>query len=236
MTDRPVTDEDRLARVGAAAADRVEPGMAVGLGSGSTAEAFIRALGDRVATGLTMVGVATSLRSATLAESLGIPLRTLDKQPTLDLVIDGADEVDPALDLIKGLGGALLREKIVALAGRRYLIIVAEEKRVPRLGARVPIPIEVDPFAWESTAARLRALGIETRLRLATASDEPFMTDGGHVILDGAVPGGTDIVDLGKAIKATTGVVEHGVFAGMADEVLVAGPTGAPYSLTRSTP
>ncbi|MEJ7761796.1 MAG: ribose-5-phosphate isomerase RpiA [Thermomicrobiales bacterium] len=223
----------RLDQIGEAAAARVEGGMTVGLGSGSTAEAFIRALGRRVAIGLSIVGVATSVRSATLAQRLGIPLRTLDDVSTLDLVIDGADEVDPDLNLIKGLGGALLREKIVALAGRRYLIIVAEEKLVPRLGTRAPIPIEVVPFAWESTASRLRSLGIETQIRVPSPDTAPFMTDGGHVILDGVIPPGPDIVALGSAVKATTGVVEHGLFAGMADEVLVRGPTGEIRSILR---
>ncbi len=207
--------------------------MTVGLGSGSTAEAFIRALGRRVATGLSVVGVATSVRSATLASGLDIPLRGLDQTPLLDLVVDGADEVDPDLNLIKGLGGALLHEKIIALAGRRYLIIVASEKLVPRLGTRAPRSVEVVPFAWESTAARLRALGLETQLRFSAGESQPFRTDSGHVILDGVVPVGPDIIALGRAIKETTGVVEHGVFAGMADEFLVAEPSGEMRSIVR---
>ncbi|MDQ3167392.1 MAG: ribose-5-phosphate isomerase RpiA [Chloroflexota bacterium] len=228
-----MADPSRLDQLGEVAAARIEDGMTVGLGSGATAEAFIRALGRRVATGLSVVGVATSVRTAMLANGLGIPLRGLDQTPLLDLVVDGADEVDPDLNLIKGLGGALLREKIIALAGRRYLIIVASEKLVPRLGTRARLPIEVIPFAWESTAARLRGLGLETYLRVPTGEREPFMTDGGHVILDGVIPDEPDIRVLSRAIKEVVGVVEHGVFAGMADEILVVDPAAQIRSIRR---
>lgn len=202
--------------------------MTLGLGTGSTAEAVIHELGRRVADGLAVRGVATSRRSAHLAETLGIPLLSLDEIDRLDLGIDGADEIAPSLDLIKGRGGALLHEKLVALACDDYLIVAAAEKLVPRLGGRTPVPVEVVPFGWRQTASRLRALGYETTLRraaswpdVASPSAPPFVSDGGHLILDCTIPAGDDVAALAAATKGTAGVVEHGLFLGIARRALV---------------
>lgn len=221
-------DGERLAALARVAADEVRSGMTLGLGTGSTAEAVIRELGRRVAHGLSISGVPTSRRSAALADALGISLRTLDAVDRLDLGIDGADEIAPTLDVVKGRGGALLHEKLVALACDDYLIVAAAEKLVPRLGTRTPIPVEVIPFGWRQTASRLRDLGYAPTLRgvdagadARAAATAPFTSDGGHVILDCAVGAVEDVEALGAATKGTTGVVEHGFFLGIARRVLI---------------
>ncbi|HET7093643.1 MAG TPA: ribose-5-phosphate isomerase RpiA, partial [Thermomicrobiales bacterium] len=198
------------ALVGEAAAAEVRPGMLVGLGSGTTADAFVRALGRRVAAGLSMTGVATSHRTAALAGELGIPLTTLDDVARLDLGVDGADEIDPQLDAVKGRGGALLREKLVALACADYLLIAAVEKRVERLGTRLPLPVEVVRFGWRRTADRLRSIGLEPTLR-RIEGDEPFRSDGGHFILDCVTGPIAEPAALAVAIKQITGVIDHGL-------------------------
>jgi ribose 5-phosphate isomerase A len=220
------------ALVGEAAAAEVRPGMIVGLGSGTTADAFVRAVGRRVADGLSMTGVATSNRTAALATELGIPLTTLDEAGRLDLGVDGADEIDPQLDAVKGRGGALLREKLVALACADYLLVAAAEKRVERLGTRLPLPVEIVPFGWPQTAERLRAIGLEPRLRLAT-DGEPFRTDGGHFIVDCDAGPIVDPPALAAAIKAIAGVIDHGLFIGLAQHVFFAEPDGAIVRLSR---
>ncbi len=207
---------DRLKTLARAAADEVEPDMVVGLGSGSTSDAVVRELGRRVGEGLRFTGVATSERTAALASSFGIPLRTMDDVETLDLCLDGADEIDPALNLVKGRGGALLWEKVVAARARRFVVVAASEKLVPQLGVRMPLPVEVIPFGLHHTARALSALAIAPVLRRGEAGT-PFLTDGGHYILDCVTGPMADCVDLATRIKALTGVVDHGLFIGMAN-------------------
>jgi ribose 5-phosphate isomerase A len=202
-----------------AAAALVEDGMVVGLGSGTTAAIAVEAIGRR---GLRIVGIPTSLKTAELAKRFGITLATLTGNPCIDLTIDGADEIEAGtLALIKGRGGALLREKIVAAATERLVIVADESKVVERLSAvERPIPVEVVPFGWETTAARLHALGAEPKLR------EGFLTDGGHYILDCLFPRVESAGSLAPALDAIVGVVEHGLFLGMASEAIVAGDAG----------
>lgn len=222
-------DAARLAALARAAADLVRPGTILGLGTGSTAAAFVRELGRRVAAGLRITGVATSTETDELARSLGIPLASLDDVTRLDLGIDGADEIDPRLNLIKGRGGALLHEKLVALACDDYLVVAAAEKRVPRLGSRFPVPVEVVPFGWRQTAARLTAIGLRPVLRqnAEAGSDRPFVTDGGHYLLDCQTVPLDDPGALAASVKSTPGVVEHGFFLGIAQRALLAEPDGA---------
>lgn len=214
---------DALKRAAAEASlDDVQDGMVLGLGTGSTAALMIEALGRRVQQGLRVVGIPTSERSAAQAAALGIPLAGFDSHPRIDLTIDGADEVHTGtLDLIKGLGGALLREKIVAAASLRMTVIVDAAKLVPRLG-RVRLPVEVVAFGWQATAAQLRAQGADPALRQAP-DGTPFRTDGGNLILDCAFPGPAGIGDAGALqarLKAITGVVETGLFVGLATKVI----------------
>lgn len=216
----PLDQAAQKALAGRRAAEAVQDGMVVGLGTGSTAAALLEALGQRVRDGLRFTGVPTSEATARRAAELGIPLATLEERPGLDLDIDGADEVDPRGELIKGLGGALLREKIVACAARRLLIMVDESKLVGRLGEKAPVPVEVVRFGWTCTAQALRALGAVPVLRGGTAS--PFLTDGGNLVLDCRFPAGADLVALAGPLKATVGVVEHGLFTGMRPTIVVA--------------
>lgn len=234
MVDAGARADDPLARLARAAADEVRPGMRLGLGTGSTAEAVVRELGRRVAAGLAIVGVATSERTARLAAELGIPLTTLDETERLDLGIDGADEIAPTLDATKGLGGALVREKLVALACDDFLLVAAAAKVVPRLGTRSPIPVEVVGFGWRQTAARLAELGLRPSRRLAAeGADTPYVTDGGGFILDCAAEPIVDPADLAARIKAVSGVVDHGLFVGIARRALIAEPEGKLRRLSR---
>lgn len=218
---------ERLARLAVAAADLVAPGMTVGLGTGSTADAVLRELGRRVADGLVFTGVATSVRTESLARELGIPLTSLDVVDRLDLGIDGADEIDPNLDAIKGRGGALLREKLVALSCDDYVLVATTEKRVNRLGERTSLPVEIVPFGWPQTAARLGALGIRPELRrLPDDPDQPMRTDNGGSILDCETGPLADPAQLAAAVKAVPGVVEHGLFLGNATAALLIDPHG----------
>ena len=234
-------DGERLAALARRAADEVRSGMTLGLGSGSTAEAVIRELGRRVGDGLTVRGVPSSERTATLARDVGINLIELDEVAAsgrpLDLGFDGADEIDPRLNLTKGRGGALVREKLVALSCVRWLIVAAEEKLVERLGTRMPLPVEVIAFGWRTTALRLTAQGLEPTLRMVAGGARdgaPFTTDGGNVILDCTTGSPIeDPGDLAAALKATTGVVDHGLFAGMADRALVVDHAGHVRALDR---
>ena len=213
-----------------AAVAEVEDGMVLGLGTGSTASLAVEALGRRVQGGLRVWGIPTSERTATLAASLGIPLTDFAAHPHIDLTIDGADEVHTGtLDLIKGLGGALLREKIVAAASRRMTVVVDQSKLVPLLGG-VKLPVEVVPFGWETTAARLRAAGADPTLR-RTADGAVFHTDGGNLILDCAVAI-PDAALLARTLKAITGVVETGLFIGIATRI-IAGTASGPRILER---
>jgi ribose 5-phosphate isomerase A len=215
---------------GRAAADLVEEGMAVGLGTGSTANFFIRALSDRVQQGLGIrAAVATSLASADLARSLGLPLMELDKAGELDLTVDGADEVGPGLTLIKGGGGAMLREKLVWEASRRCVVIADATKRVPQLG-KFPLPIEVVSFGAVTTANRIadilaeHEIGIGPRLR--QRGTEAVVTDGGNFIYDAACGAIANPAALAADLKSITGVVVHGLFLDLADEALIATATG----------
>ncbi len=213
-------------RVGIAAAELVEQDMVIGLGTGSTAAFLVRALAERLHNGLTIKGaVPTSQETAQLASSLGIPLVSLDTYPTLDLAIDGADEIDPQLNLIKGGGGALLREKIVAASARQFVVIGDSSKLVPRLGEHFALPVEVVPFALTPVRRRLESLGARVEPRLH--AKQLFVTDNQNVILDCHFSGGiADLTGLQARIRAIVGVVEHGLFLGMAQRALIAGPEG----------
>ena len=197
----------------------VENGMAIGLGTGSTAEHMIRLLGERVRRGLDVRAVPTSERTRRAAEAAGIALTTLDACPRLDLTIDGADEVDPALDLIKGGGGALLREKVTAAASARLVIVVDSAKPVARLGA-FPLPVEVSTFAWRLVAERIARLGVAPALRRGEGG-MPARTDGGGYILDCPFGAIADAAALAAELDSIPGVLEHGLFVGMASVVLV---------------
>ncbi|MFH1763296.1 MAG: ribose-5-phosphate isomerase RpiA [Gemmatimonadota bacterium] len=217
--------ETGKAMAGARAAEAVTPGMRLGLGTGSTVAHFLRALGRRVQDGELpgIVGVPTSLHTEAKAGELGIPLGTLQEVRFLDLTVDGADEVTPELDLIKGLGGALLREKMVAQATARLVIIADRSKLVDRLGTRSPLPVEVVPFAWESHIHFLEELGARAVIRSSPTGD-PFLTDNGNLILDCHFSAGiNDPWGLQEALAARAGVVESGLFLGMAVEALVGG-------------
>ncbi|HVO80701.1 MAG TPA: ribose-5-phosphate isomerase RpiA [Terriglobales bacterium] len=209
-------EKEAAARVGAGF---VNDGDVVGLGTGSTAAHVVRFLGERVQAGLKIVGIPTSERTRELAASLGIPLTTLDECQQIDLVIDGADEFDPKLQLIKGGGGALLREKIIASAARQFVVITDSSKQVPALGA-FPLPVEVIPFAQALVSKKIAALGAKVSLR-QSPDGKPYVTDEGHHILDcrfGRIP---DPPALAHKLSDTPGVVEHGLFIDMATVVLM---------------
>jgi len=213
------------------ALELVQDGMLVGLGSGSTARFFTEGVGRLVAEGMKVRGVPTSRATAELAAEVGIPIVTELVGP-IDLAVDGADEVDPALNLIKGRGGALFREKLVATASKRFVVVVDESKMVKQLGAGV-LPVEVLPFLWRSSAERLAGLGLSLVIR--GGEETPFITDNGNLILDVTVEGGIKSPgDFGVELKKITGVVEHGLFVGMTDTVIVAGPEG-PKALGRAS-
>jgi ribose 5-phosphate isomerase A len=201
----------------AAAVERVQPGMTIGLGSGRAVWKVVHAIGER---GLDVRAAAASVRTEELAAEVGIELLDLDAAAPLDLAIDGADEIDPELGLIKGAGGALLREKLVIASARHFLVVAETDKKVERLGEHRPVPVEVVRFGWRSTQARLLD-GIVSAADLRLAGDSPYVTDEGHVILDCAVPPTGSIEELAAALKSETGVVEHGFFLGMADEVIL---------------
>jgi ribose 5-phosphate isomerase A len=208
------------------AAALVVDGMIVGLGSGSTAALAVDALGQRVREGLRIVGIPTSESTAAQARALGIPLTTLNDVAQIDLTIDGADEVEGGtLNLIKGHGGALLREKIVAHASKRLAIVVDDSKLVSHLAAKFAVPVEVVPFGWQSTARQLSKLGATPSLRRNT-DGQPFVSDGGHYILDCAFSPGFPSVSVAKELDHIVGVVEHGLFIGFTSEVHVASAAG----------
>jgi ribose 5-phosphate isomerase A len=201
-----------------AAVELVTPGSIVGLGSGSTATYAIRFLGNRVRDGLNFVGIPTSQKTKQLAEQLGIPLSTLDEHPRIDIDIDGADEIDPQLNLIKGGGGALLREKIIASASQRFIVVGDSSKQVAHLG-KFPLPVEVIPFAEVLISNRIAALGAQASLR--GGAGNPFVTDEGHHILDCTFGKIADPAALAEKLRAIPGVVEHGLLIGMAELALV---------------
>jgi len=207
-----------------AALDTIKPGMIVGLGSGSTASLFIRELGSRVRGGLQVRGIPSSEDSRKLAEEVGVPLTTLPEQPRIDVTVDGADEVSDSLDLTKGLGGALVREKIVAHASNRVIIVVDESKLVDKLGRKAPIPVEVIPFAAALVQAQLKRWGGEARPR--EKNGKVFVSDNGNWILDWQYGPVDQPAVLEKQLKSLTGVVDSGIFANGAGLVLAATSTG----------
>jgi ribose 5-phosphate isomerase A len=213
-----------------AAVELVEAGSTVGLGSGSTAAYAVRFLAERVRQGLNIVGIPTSQQTQHLAEQLGIPLAALEDHPKIDIDIDGADEIDPELNLIKGGGGAFLREKIIASASRRFIVIADSAKQVKRLG-KFPLPVEVVPFAQSLIKPQIEALGAKVSLR-SYAYGNPYVTDEGHHILDctfGVIP---DPPGLAEKLRCIPGVVEHGLFIGMAELALI-GSDGRVIQLRR---
>ena len=212
------------------AVDLVEPGMVVGLGHSSTAILAVRRIAERLQAGRlrNVLGVPCSTSVETEAHRLGIPLTSLEQHPVIDLTIDGADEVDPHLDLIKGRGGALLREKIVAQASRREVIVVDESKLSPVLGTRARVPVEVVPFGWRSQVKFLEGLGARVTER-RTTDGALFNTDQGNLILDcdfGPIP---EPAAQARRLEARAGIVEHGLFIGLATEVVVGAPEGVRY-------
>ena len=212
-----------------AALSHVESGMRLGIGTGSTADEFVRLLAEKVEAGFQVVGVPTSERTAALCMQIGVPLTSLDETPELDLTVDGADEIDRELSLTKGGGGALLREKIVAAASTRMIVIADESKVVETLG-RFPLPIEVNRFGLEATRLAVgraaAGLGLEGGIELRSTGREPFLTDGGHFILDASFGRIPDTRALSDALHAIPGVVEHGLFLGIADMAIIAAPSG----------
>lgn len=222
-----MNDARRLKIAAAAEAlSYVKDGMRLGIGTGSTAEEFVRLLADKVNEGMSVIGVPTSERTAVLCRELNVPLTTLEETPHLDLTIDGADEVDAELSLIKGGGGALLREKIVAAASDSMIVIADESKLVEKLG-QFPLPIEVNPFGLGATTLAIEAaaqkLGLSGSLKLREKDGETFVTDGGHFILDASFGRIPDSKALSDALFAIPGVVEHGLFIGLARTVIIAG-------------
>jgi ribose 5-phosphate isomerase A len=223
-----VSDDDATARAAAAAAavELVEPGMTIGLGSGRAVWKVVELLGLRDGVRAAMA----SERTAELARAVGIELVELDGSVELDLALDGADEVAPDLGLIKGGGGALLREKIIISAARRFVVVAETPKKVERLGEHFRLPVEVVQFAWRDTRRRLASLLPEGELRLDAGA--PYVTDEGHYILDCPIPPGADVTELDISVKRVPGVVEHGLFLGMAERALLGRPDGGVEELT----
>jgi ribose 5-phosphate isomerase A len=219
-----LADQEALKRAAAEKAlELVRDGMLVGLGSGSTVRYFTEGVGRLIADGMRLRGVPTSRATAQLAAELGIPV-VEDLVGPIDLAVDGADEVDPSLGLIKGRGGALFREKLVAASAKRFVAVVDESKVVDRLGKGV-LPVEVLPFLWRTTAERLAR--ICTGLKVRGGEEEPYITDNGNLILDLSFEEGIeDALELASTLKGATGVVEHGLFLGMTDSCVVAGADG----------
>jgi len=221
----PAQDIDSLKRMAAlASVDYVRNGHVVGLGTGSTARHVIAVLGERVRAGLAIKGVPTSEETADLARRAGIPLLSYEEDWSIDVAIDGADQVDPQLNLIKGGGGALLREKIIAAAARQLIIVVDHTKRVPVLGNSFPLPVEVIPFGWPNTARRIEALGGKTVIR--ERRGRIFTTESGHYILDLHEGRIEDPAALETQLNRIPGVVENGLFVGRTDLLIVGTPRG----------
>lgn len=222
--------DDLKRQAAARAVEQVQDGMKLGLGTGSTAKHFVELLGERVKAGLKVVGVPTSEATRADAERCGVPLTTLEEVDHLDLTVDGADEIDPNLDLIKGGGGALLREKIVAAASDRMIVIADETKWVDTLG-RFPLPIEVIPFGLGATRRAIEAAfagnGVSGPMDIRKTRDgHVFVTDGGHWIVDARLGRIPDSPRLAASLNSIPGVVEHGLFIGLARTAVLAGPQG----------
>ena len=216
--------DDLKKQASIAALEAIKDGMIVGLGTGSTATHFIRELGVRVQAGLRVHGIPTSEESRKLAAEVGIPLTTLREHPIIDVTVDGADEVSDGLDLMKGLGGALVREKVVAHASKKVIIVVDETKLTGRLGVKAPIPIEVVPFALEVARGQLILWGGEAKLR--EKEGKPFLSDNGNYILDWWHGPIDQPWALEKQIKGVTGIVDSGIFANVASQVIAATSAG----------
>ena len=208
------------------AVERIQSGMVLGLGTGSTTRFALEFIGQGIKTGTLkdIVGIPSSLQTENQAKAFGIPLTTFDEHPEIDLTIDGADEVDPRLNLIKGGGGALLREKVLAQASRRNIIIVDESKLSPQLGTHWPVPVEVIPFAWKPEANYLTSLGAKVVLR--KKAEDIFTTDQENYILDCGFGPIQDLEELAAQLNRRAGIVEHGLFLDLATEVIVAGENG----------
>jgi len=214
-----MANEQEKELAGRAAAKLVRDGDIVGLGSGSTAYFAVVALGERVKAGLKIVGIPTSVATEELARKLGIPLTTLDEHPEIDITIDGADEIDPHLNLIKGGGGALLREKVVASVTKKMVVVADSSKLVPELG-KFPLPVEIIPFARAVVERKLASLGATPKLRLRP-DGQPYITDNGNHILDASFGKIADPPAVARSLSDTPGVVEHGLFIGFAKMALV---------------
>lgn len=223
----PTSELDHLKKAAAqTAVALINNGMIVGLGTGSTASFAVSIIAQRVSDGLNIIGIPTSEKIEQLARSMGIPVSTLAEHDHIDITIDGADEVEiGTLNLIKGRGGALLREKIVATAAKHLVIVVDDSKLVDCLGIHNPIPLEVVPFGWQATAKRLRSLGASLTLRLGS-DGRPFISDGGHYILDCAFGTIEYPVHLQQQLDRTVGVVESGLFLGLTSQVIVGSRKG----------
>lgn len=216
------------------AVDFVQPGMIVGLGSGSTAAYALEEIGKLIRDGQlkSIVGVPSSIKTAAHARQIGIPLASLGQYPELDLTIDGADEVDPDLNVIKGGGGALLREKILAQNSQRFIIIVDESKLSPALGVKRMVPVEVIPFGLYPILKYLTTLSIVARLRL-DEKDEPVQTDQGNFIIDCKFEKISQPYQLADQLSAKAGIVEHGLFLGLATDMIVAGEQGVQHVVAK---
>lgn len=215
------SDLDQLKRAAATEAVQcIRTGMVVGLGTGSTAKYMIQALGEKVRAGMSLRGVPTSQETATLAKQAGIPLLDTDNQWEIDIAIDGADQVDPKFNLIKGGGGALLKEKIVAASAKQFIVVVDHTKQVPVLGGSFPLPIEVVPFGWGSTAREIESL-TKSRVVLRERNGAPFLTEAGHFILDVHLDKIPQPGDLETALNLIPGVVETGLFVGRTDVLII---------------
>jgi ribose 5-phosphate isomerase A len=214
-----MANESEKELAGRAAAELVSDGQVVGLGTGSTAYFAVIALGERVKAGLKIVGIPTSIATEELARKLGIPLTTLDQHPEIDITIDGADEIDPRLNLIKGGGGALLREKVVASVTKKMVVVADSGKVVPALG-KFPLPVEIIPFARPVVERKLVSLGATPKLRLKP-DGQPYVTDNGNHILDASFGRISDPPAVARSLSETPGVVEHGLFIGFAKVALV---------------
>jgi ribose 5-phosphate isomerase A len=226
MPEHPIAQDSWKQQAGTAAVQFIEEGMVIGLGTGSTANFMLYALAQRIQQGLHIVGaVSSSQATQNLASRLGIPLTDLDTHPELDLYIDGADEIDPHLNLLKGAGGALLREKIVASSARRFIVIGDITKRVDSLLTHFPLPVEVVPFALTPVRKRLEKLGAIVQVR--QLAGRPFITDNSNLIVDCTFPHGiSDPQALNAQICGIVGTVETGLFLGMAERALIGGPDG----------
>lgn len=214
-----MANEEEKEAVGRAAAKLVREGDVVGLGTGSTAYFAVTALGERVKAGMQILGIPTSMQTAELARAVGIPLTTLDEHPEIDITLDGADEVDRRLNLIKGGGGALLREKVVASASKRMIVVADSSKFVDKLG-KFPLPVEVISFARTVVEKRIMSLGASVKLR-AKSDGSSYLTDNGNPILDCSFGQIENPAALAEKLSSIPGIVEHGLFIGLAERVLI---------------